>query len=102
MPADFGLKGRDVDNVEGMCWLYGQTGDARLLEIAKRTFENYTRSPNSKWRLENLSQSLPMTGHGVSVCEVTKQPAILYLYTGDKKYLDAVVGGFVRWRGTTN
>ena len=41
-----------------------------------------------------ITSSGEMKGHGVSVCEATKQPALLYLYTGKKEYLDAVVGAF--------
>ena len=92
VPATFGGQGREVDNIEGMCWLYGQTGDERMLEIAKRTWANYTKYPRSPWTLVNMTNSMPMRGHGVSVCETTKQPAMIYMYTGDKTYLDATLG----------
>ncbi|TSA32699.1 MAG: hypothetical protein D4R65_09015 [Verrucomicrobiaceae bacterium] len=94
LPADFGKAPRDVDTIEGMVWVYGQTGDHRLLDKAKQTYKNFTANPKSKWALSNLAAALPMSGHGVSVSEATKQPALLYLYTGEKEYLDAAVGGF--------
>jgi len=90
----FGPGPRDVDAVEGMCWLYGQTGDKRILAVAERTWNNATRSPRSQWNLASLTKETRMRGHGVSVSEETKQPALLYLYTGKKEYLDAVLGGF--------
>jgi len=94
LPADFGRAPRDVDTVEGMCWLYGQTGDQRVLDKAEQTYRTFAALPKSKWALDYLAAASPMSGHGVSVCEATKQPALLYLYTGKKEYLDAVVGGF--------
>jgi len=94
LPADFGTGPRDVDSVEGMCWLYGQTGDRRILDIAEHAWQNATKGKTNQWNLDTLTKETQMHGHGVSVSEQTKQPAILFLYTGKKEYLDAVLGGF--------
>lgn len=94
LPAGFGPGPRDVDSVECMCWLYGQTGDKRILDVAERTWNNATKNPKGQWNLANMTKEAPMRGHGVTVSEATKQPALLYLYTGKKEYLDAVLGGF--------
>ncbi len=96
LKPDHGTSGRCVDDVEGMCWLYGKTGDIRYLQIAERTWSNWTRKelPRVMFSLKNLAASGLLKGHGVSVCEYTKQPALLYLYTGRKDYLDAGIGGF--------
>jgi hypothetical protein len=94
LPEDFGQNARDVNMVEGICWLYGQTGDPRLLAIAERTWRNASQGPKNQWNLVSLIKELQMAGHGVTVSEETKQPAVLYLYTGKKEYLDAALGGF--------
>jgi len=100
LPEDFGKAPRDVNNIEGMCWLYEQNGDQRLITLAERTWNNATSSPNeaaklrNQWNLDNLKAELPMKGHGVSVNEMSKQPALLFLATGKKAYLDASIGAF--------
>lgn len=94
----FGIDNRDVDAIEGMCWLYTQTGDEKLIRQAERTWQNFENSPsNTKkriWTLDGMTREAPLRGHGVSVCEISKQTAILYLATGKKEYLDAALGGF--------
>ncbi|HTL30248.1 MAG TPA: beta-L-arabinofuranosidase domain-containing protein [Tepidisphaeraceae bacterium] len=99
LPDDFGGGPRDVENVEGMCWLYGQTGDSRIQKIAERTwrvFESSKANARKQWTLDNLSARRKLQGHGVTVAETTKQPALLFLATGEQRYLDAAVGGFTR------
>ena len=96
-PEDFGRPakgGRNVDTVEGMCWTYGQTGDQRLIALAERTWDNFAPHPRGEFSLARMSEAGPMKGHGVSICEATKQPALLYLYTGRKEYLDAALGAY--------
>lgn len=100
LPDTFGIAPRDVNNIEGMVWLYEQTGDKRLVTLAERTWRNATVSPNenaklkTQWDLDNLAAAQPMKGHGVSVNEMSKQPALLYLATGKKEYLNASLGAF--------
>lgn len=96
LPETHGQFGRSVADVEGMCWLYDKTGDIRFLRLAERTWSNWTRGerPGGLYSLASLAAEKPLRGHGVSVCEVSKQPAILYLYTGKKEYLDAAKGAF--------
>lgn len=96
MPENFGTAPRDVNNIETICWLYGKTGNIELLETAERTWQNAVRSPNinpnqSRWNLNYMMTAKNIRGHGVSVCEQSKQVAILYLYTGKKEYLEAAL-----------
>lgn len=95
MPENFGTAPRDVNNVEAICWLYGRTGNLKLLEMAERTWQHAVKSPNnnvrSKWDLTYMMNATEIRGHGVSVCEQSKLPAILYLYTGKKEYLQAAL-----------
>ena len=74
LPDDFGNAPRDVDTVEGMCWLYGQTGDKRLIDKAELTYKNFTANPHNQWALATLASAPLMHGHGVSVSEATKHP----------------------------
>ena len=39
-----------------------------------------------------MVSSKPIDVHGVTAAEVSKQPLILYLYTGRQEYLDAALG----------
>ena len=43
MDPEFGTpaRGRDADTIEGMCWLYGQTGDARILAKAQANLRKF-------------------------------------------------------------
>jgi len=94
-PADFGHGPRDVDNIEAVSWLYGQTGNPQLIALAQKMWENFCKSPQAaEHKLLSYAKADPIKGHGVSQCELTKQPGLLYLYTGKKEYLDALVGGF--------
>lgn len=96
----FGIDERDVDAIEGMCWLYWHTGDPSVIEIAERTWQQFDKStgnnPRGKttWALDRMKRAEPLQGHGVSVSEISKQAALLYLATGKKIYLDAVAGAF--------
>jgi hypothetical protein len=82
---------RDVCNVEAMCWVYGETGDKRLIKMAEKTWQKFQKADHNE-DLElrkgamNKIKSVYYT-HGVTYMEMTKLAAILYLYTGKKKYL---------------
>ncbi len=96
LPENFGVAPRDVNNIEGLCWLYGKTGDETLLRLAERTWSNAARGPNAQaqWTLEHLRSAGELKGHGVTVCEQSKLPALLFLATGRKEYLEASQGAF--------
>ncbi len=92
-PADFGSYKRDVVNVEEMLWTYGQTGDERLLALAKRTYENFNRTPAATTLLALASNSR-IVEHGVTFNETAKLPAIFYMYTGDSAMLSASANAY--------
>ncbi|MEW6743949.1 MAG: beta-L-arabinofuranosidase domain-containing protein [Planctomycetota bacterium] len=88
--------GRDVCNVEIMLWLYGQTGDRRLLGRAVDTYVEYNRLfPGADTSLLGLLSPNVATEHGVTYNEIGKLGAIVYAHTGKKRYLDAAVNA---WR----
>lgn len=101
--SDFYLKGnydystkREFLNTEIMLWAYGRTGDPRLLTLAENTYAEY----NAKCLDDNcedimLSDKKPYA-HGVTYDETCKIGAVLYLYTGKRKYLNVAEHAFVK------
>jgi hypothetical protein len=97
---------RNVADIEGALWLYGRTGDLRLLQAAEESYEEFNRiysnddeaDVNSKMRdltLEGmLSNRKAKNNHGVTYCELCKLPAILYRYTGKEIYKKAAIHAF--------
>jgi hypothetical protein len=88
---------REQTNIEPMLWLYKKTGNARLLELAERTWklsqERSSKIPR-EWDLTEvamLSEGPVRKMHGVSYAEISKLPALLYLATGTQRYLDLSV-----------
>ncbi len=100
-------RGRDVCNVEIMLWLYDKTQDKRLLNRAGKAYVQYNRITAAAGRASQgaLSAGLDTTvqgmlsptrgrSHGVTYNEIAKLGAILYMYTGKKKYLAATVNAY--------
>jgi hypothetical protein len=89
----YGTSGRDVTNVEGMLWVYGQTGDRRMLAMAEKAWSEFLRSvppgdiESGDLHPDRVFADAPITSHGVTYVEKAKLPAILYLYTGRAEYL---------------
>ena len=84
--------GRSVTNVEILCWLYKQTDDKRFLDFAEENFSKFAKSTGSMGGNSLLTEK-PMRDHGVTVAELIKLPTIMYLYTGNEKYLEATLHG---------
>lgn len=87
-------EGRNVVNVETMCWLYGVTGRKDMLQLAIRSYETYNSGANSDETVNALLSDEIPSDHGVTFLEIVKIPAILYMYTGTQKYLSAALHGF--------
>ena len=86
-PKELGEFKRAIVNIEGALWVYGKTGDNKLIELAEKAYAL------GGFEL-NLTKCLADTNaatHGVTYMEMAKLPAILYSYTGKKIYLDAAV-----------
>jgi len=86
---------RNMINIETMCWLYGISGNKEILNIAVKSYETFnTNNNNGDVSLQNLlSDKIPFE-HGVTYLESVKIPAILYMFTGNEKYLKASLNGF--------
>ena len=69
---------RAGDNVESVYWLYNRTGDAWLLDLAKKIHANMAdwTSGVGDW-------------HNVNIAQAFREPAVYYMQAKEPKYLDA-------------
>ena len=78
-----------------MLWAYQHTGDKGLLEKAVAAFEGHNRvHPDADASLRSLLSTKRATEHGVTCNEIGKLGAVLYLHTGNRKYLRATISGY--------
>ncbi len=82
---------RDRVNIESMLWCYAHSGDERLLS---RSQEIWSKVPAND--LDELTADRPSTMHGVTFAETAKLPALLYMYTGDRRLLDISMAAMQR------
>lgn len=73
--------GRDALNLEGMLKVMEFTGDTSLLADARRMYANCGEA-------REFGARRHICEHGVSLAEALKLPCLLYLYTGERAYLD--------------
>ena len=80
-PERLDWKKREMFNIEPMLLLSEYTGDKTALEDAVKMFEN-----SFEWK--RFCREKRILEHGVSFTEALKLPAMLYLFSGDRKWLD--------------
>ena len=89
--ASYGKPKRNVNNIEDILWCYSKTRDQRLLTMAEKAwteYQKYADDPeNSDLGVLRVLGDTPINTHGETYAETAKQPAILYLYTGNRDYL---------------
>ncbi len=86
---------RDICNIEVMLWLYGKTGDKRILHHAIFAYEKFNRMlPDNDASVASMLSPRRATEHGVTYNETAKLGAILYMYTGRKRFLNATVNAY--------
>ena len=91
------LTNRQACIVEAMCKVYEYTGDTSVLAHAERIWDIFSMqgtADNEFFKYEDMAGAAPITVHGVTAAEVGKQPILLYLHTGDERYLKAAEGFF--------
>jgi len=89
----------DLCNAEEMCWLYGITGNASMLqkaEVAYATFKSDHKYRDRDGKDIDFASDMVPNYHGVVYIEIVKIPAILYSYTGKKEYLDEALHGIAQ------
>jgi len=80
---------RDGYLFEEALYLYGLSGDARLLDFAKQGYDRYFVSdPKSFSQADKIRGDKPLREHGVTAAEQLKLLPLMYCYTGDKEALD--------------
>jgi hypothetical protein len=85
---------RDVTGVEILLYLYQESGQADLLEMAESLYAKFNQQwPESDCALGTLLSDKEQTEHGVTFNEETKLAALLYSATGKDIYLQAAVHG---------
>ena len=90
------LTNRQTCIIESMCKMYSYTGDKEILQKAGHIWDLFSMNGGTKdnevFIHGDMVSSKPIDVHGVTAAEVSKQPLILYLYTGRQEYLDAALG----------
>jgi hypothetical protein len=77
LPGDW-QKWRGGDNLDHLYWLYNQTGEGWLLELARTNHD----------RTADWTGGIP-TWHGVNICQGFREPAEYYQQSGDLRYVRA-------------
>jgi len=96
MPHPMGWE-RDVTGVEILLYLYQETGEANLLELAETLYERFNQAwPDNDCSIQTLLSEKKPTAHGVTFNELAKLPAVLYSATGKADYLRAAVHGYAK------
>ncbi len=89
--ADYGKPKRNINNVEDILWCYARTRNPKLLAMAEKAWKEYMQysddPENADLGYMRVMGDTPINTHGETYAETSKQPAILYLYTGNKDYL---------------
>jgi hypothetical protein len=88
----FWARYRGGDNLAMVLWLYNQTGDKFLLELADLVHKQTFDFTNAFLNTDLLSTDNSI--HGVNLAEGMKEPAIYYQYHPEAKYTDAMTKGF--------
>lgn len=79
---------RASDELESIYWLYNRTGDASLLDFARRI---YRLSAN--WN-NNVA-----SWHGVNICQGFRAPAIYFQQAGDRSLIEGALASLARVYG---
>ncbi|HKW28639.1 MAG TPA: beta-L-arabinofuranosidase domain-containing protein [Verrucomicrobiae bacterium] len=79
--------GRNGANFEEAFYLYGLTGDPRLLELCRKIYEGYLHDTNSFCTIGNIKSREPFHEHGVTAAEELKCLPLMFSYTGNREAL---------------
>lgn len=85
---------RDIVNIETMLRLYEYFKDERLLKKAVNAYELFDQSEEKYSSASAMKSDVIPYQHCVTYNEHAKLAAIMYLYTGNRKYLEAAEKGY--------
>ena len=74
---------RHILNLEGLLWLYGETGTTSLLTKAETAY----KTGGFEFDATDAGSDEYIYLHGVTYSEMLKVPMLLYAYTGNEEYL---------------
>ena len=84
---------RDGVNAEEALYLYGVSGDTRLLDYAGQVYKSYI-ADNSWCSTAKIEGPDPLRQHGVTAAEMLKIIALTHLNTGDAEALELAVKAY--------
>ena len=79
--------GRSGVNFEEAFYLYGLTGDRRLLELCRKVYDGYLSDTNSFCTAAKIQGKALFHEHGVTAAEELKCLPLMFAYTGDAEAL---------------
>jgi hypothetical protein len=79
--------GRNGANFEEAFYLYGLTGDPRLLELCRKIYDGYLHDANSFCTIGKIRNRAPFHEHGVTAAEELKCLPLMFSYTGNREAL---------------
>jgi hypothetical protein len=85
--------GRDVINIETMLWAYEKTGNKELLDYALKSYKEFNEN-EKRCTIDAFLSDERHGDHGVTYNEMAKLGAIVYMYTGEKRMLDASINAY--------
>lgn len=89
--------GRDGFVAEQALYVYGKTGDRRLLDQARRIYSGYfLDDPASFSSAAKIRGAAPLRAHGVTAAEQLKLAPLYYLHSGDPQALELACTGFAK------
>ena len=92
---DIGIGFRHINNIEGLLTTYSWSNDQNLLSKAQKAYnlhnQFYSSNPQGIRELyfDKIRSMEKHILHGVTFSEGIKLPVLLYMYTGNKEYLQA-------------
>ena len=79
--------GRNGANFEEAFYLYGLTGDPRLLALCRKVYDGYLHDTNSFCTVAKIRSRSPFREHGVTAAEELKCLPLMFSYTGNREAL---------------